>query len=70
MGTDDTSEVPTLDEFLSAIDELARLVRAAFEKPGSVNRATLLSALERYEALERASRRRSALAGTSTIPES
>jgi hypothetical protein len=50
-------EPPTPDDFLAAIDTLARLVRAAFDEPKSVSRAALLAAPEQYEAIDRASRK-------------
>lgn len=47
---------PTVDEYLTAAHALAALVRAAFDKPGSVQRPALLKALQRYERLDRAAK--------------
>lgn len=46
------SEPPTLDEYIKAASKLARLVRQAFDNPGSVKRDRLLRALREFERVD------------------
>ncbi|MBV9805238.1 MAG: hypothetical protein JO130_18715 [Solirubrobacterales bacterium] len=50
------TEPPSVDDYFQAAHQLARLVRAAFDKPGSVKRPELLRALERFEQIDKEAR--------------